>query len=472
MSKLTVPQHINHSTLFRNWLEAINGIIDEELELYDALEAKAPKNHASESQAFGVGGAAVYGHLKLSDDPSLELDATKGYAATPKAIQQFSDAFTARLDQIEEDFYANLQDLRTDLQGQIDELNEAVEGKAPIYHASSDTTYGKGNSILYGHLRLSSVRSPQYGVDDGYAATPSAVQSAYDDCISYVDSFDINTRFETVNRRIDQTNEAVDALEDRMDDAEEAIEDIQDKMSGLEIYVFESDVTVDATKAQYGAYVFRNAASNATLYLGGCKDNIKITVSNETPRVLTVLPVPGCTVNGESHPVALGKNDSAAFVQNPKSPNGSTNWTLTGQETAMHSALEVEASSTVDVDMSSERAQIIEVNGTCALNFILGDAASTGRSEYSEKILFFHAASSDSRINWPDNIIWTNSYEPPEWGENGGETLMIKAYQVGNRLLIEQKHNSHIVPGLDASLIQQLQQNPEPEPEPDPNPEP
>lgn len=463
MSKLTVPQHINHSTLFRNWLEAINGIIDEELELYDALEAKAPKNHASESQAFGVGGATVYGHLKLSDEPSLELDATKGYAATPKSIKQFSDAFTARLDQLEEDFYASLQDLRTDLQTQIDELNEAVDGKAPIYHASSDTTYGKGNSILYGHLRLNSVRSPQYGVDDGYAATPSAVQSAYDDAIAYVDSFDIDTRFETINRRVDQTNQAVDALEERMDDAEAAIEDIQDKMSGLEIYPFEEDVTVDATKVQYGAYVFRNASANANLYLGGCKANIKITVSNETPHILTVMPVPGCTINGETHPIVLGKNDSAAFIQNPKSQSGATNWTLTGQETAMQSAVEVEGTSTIDIDMSSERAQIIEVNGTCSLNFILGNAASAGRSEYSEKSLFFIASSSDSRINWPEGIIWMNSYEAPEWGEDGGETLLVKAYQIGGRLLIEQKHNSHIVPGLDVSLIQQLQQPQDPD---------
>lgn len=463
MSKLTVPQHINHSTLFRNWLEAINGIIDEELELYDALDAKAPKNHASESQAFGVGGATIYGHLKLSDNPSLELDATKGYAATPKSLQMFSDAFTARLDQIEEDFYANLQELRTDLQTQIDELNEAVDGKAPIYHASSDTTYGKGNSILYGHLRLNSVRSPQYGVDDGYAATPSAVQAAYDDTIAYVDSFDIDTRFETVNRRVDQTNQAVDALEERMDDAETAIEDIRDKMSGLEIYPFEEDVTVDSTKVQYGAYVFRNASANAKLYLGGCKTNIKITVSNETSKILTILPVSGCTINGEIHPIILGKNDSAAFIQNPKSQSGATNWTLTGQETAMQSAIENDPAPSVDIDMSSERAQVIEVNGTCSLNFILGDASSIGRSEYSEKSLFFIASSSGSRINWPEGIVWMNSYEAPEWGEDGGETLMVKAYQIGNRLLIEQKHNSHIVPGLDASLIQQLQQSQDPD---------
>ena len=456
MSILTVPQHITHSTLFRNWLEAINGIIDEEIELYELLDSKAPKNHASESRAFGIGDSTVYGHLKLTDGLSLDLDETQGYAATPKAVQQFYDEFSLRLDAIEEEFFASLQELRTDLQGQIDELSESVSGKAPIYHASSETTYGKGNAILYGHLRLESARS-QHGVDDGYAATPSAVQGAYDDAIAYVDALDVDSRIEDLNQRIDQTNQDVDALEDRMDAAEDAIEDIQDKMTGLEICFFEESIAVDSSKIQYGAYVLRGASAPAVMTLGVCKENIKIAVSNESEWPLTILPQSGHTVNRQVHPIVLGTNDSASFIQNPASSTGAVNWTLTGQESVMHSALEVPAMASISINMATERAQIIEVAGSCAISFVLGEASSDGRTEYAEKTLLFTSLVANSRIAWPSGITWMNLYEEPEWGIEAGETLIIKAYQIGSRLFLEQKHNSRIVPGLDASLIQQLQ---------------
>lgn len=453
MSILTIPQHITHSTLFRNWLEAINGIIDEEIEIYEVLETKAPKNHATQSQAFGLGNSEVYGHLKLTDELSLELDQSQGYAATPKAVQQFYDEFSLRLDRIEEEFYASLQELRTDLQEQIDELSESVAGKAPIYHASSETTYGKGNAILYGHLRLNSSRSALYGTDEGYAATPSAVQNAYDDAVAYVDSFDIDSRIEALGRRIDQTDQNVDELEDRVEANEDAIEEIQSKLIGLEVYFFEEDLAVDAAKKQYGAYVFRNASAEAALTLGLCCDNIKITVSNESAYPLTIQPKLGCTINGQTHPLVLGINDSASFIQNPASSIGTANWSLTGQETTMHSALEVPARASVVIEMSSEKSQIVEVDGTCSVQFVPGTASSSGRAEYAEKTVLFYAATAGSHITWPEDIVWMDMYEEPEWGIDAGDTLIVKAYQIGRAVFLEQKHNSHIVPGLDPRLV-------------------
>lgn len=47
-------------------------------------------------------------------------------------------------------------------------------------HASSDTTYGTGTSSNYGHVKLSASTSSTSGVNDGVAATPSAVKAVKD----------------------------------------------------------------------------------------------------------------------------------------------------------------------------------------------------------------------------------------------------------------------------------------------------
>ena len=64
----------------------------------------------------------------------------------------------------------------------INELRDwAQRTFSPIPHKSTDTTYGKGDADEYGHLKLSASHTSTLGVDDGTAATPSAVKKAYDD---------------------------------------------------------------------------------------------------------------------------------------------------------------------------------------------------------------------------------------------------------------------------------------------------
>ena len=58
--------------------------------------------------------------------------------------------------------------------------NTTVAGKAPMSHASTATTYGKGDSTNYGHVKLSDSTDSTSGVADGIAATPAAVKKAYD----------------------------------------------------------------------------------------------------------------------------------------------------------------------------------------------------------------------------------------------------------------------------------------------------
>ncbi len=56
----------------------------------------------------------------------------------------------------------------------------ALNGRAPVSHGSTSTTYGVGTGTVYGHVKLSdsiSNNSTQFG---GTAATPNAVKLAYD----------------------------------------------------------------------------------------------------------------------------------------------------------------------------------------------------------------------------------------------------------------------------------------------------
>lgn len=52
---------------------------------------------------------------------------------------------------------------------------------APIPHDHTTTMYGPGSGTKYGHVKLSASHTSDLGVNDGTAATPSAVKKAYDD---------------------------------------------------------------------------------------------------------------------------------------------------------------------------------------------------------------------------------------------------------------------------------------------------
>lgn len=110
-----------------------------------------PTNHASTDKTYGAGSETEWGHVRLTDQfDDSETKAADGYAASPWAVYQVYD-------------YAN-------------SIND---NKAPTNHASAGTTYGKGTSTNYGHVKLSSSTSSTDGVADGVAATPNAVREAY-----------------------------------------------------------------------------------------------------------------------------------------------------------------------------------------------------------------------------------------------------------------------------------------------------
>ena len=54
----------------------------------------------------------------------------------------------------------------------------------PEDHASTETTYGRGTSTKYGHVKLSDATNSTYAASAGIAASPFAVKSAYDKAVA------------------------------------------------------------------------------------------------------------------------------------------------------------------------------------------------------------------------------------------------------------------------------------------------
>lgn len=116
------------------------------------VDNRIPVNHASTDTTYGIGGSNDYGHLKLSDSlEDLDSNEEGGVAATPNAV-------------------ANLSLM----------IQDNISSRAPKNHASTLTTYGLGTSTNYGHVKLSDSISSTSDINNGTAATPKAVKSAYD----------------------------------------------------------------------------------------------------------------------------------------------------------------------------------------------------------------------------------------------------------------------------------------------------
>ena len=62
--------------------------------IQEALDGKAPTKHSSTTNAYGVGNASNYGHLKLSDSTTSTSSTSSGIAATPKAVKTISDTLS------------------------------------------------------------------------------------------------------------------------------------------------------------------------------------------------------------------------------------------------------------------------------------------------------------------------------------------------------------------------------------------
>ena len=177
-------------------LAAVQDLAESTDALQGDLDAKAPQNHASAQTTYGIGNAASYGHVRLSDATDSTLGEPSGTAATPTAVRNAYAAALAAKSRAD-DAYAraddaytsadaagldasNAQNAVTTAQATADAAMAAAEASAPKNHAVSATTFGAGTSANYGHVRLSDATGSTSAASGGTAATPAAVKAAYD----------------------------------------------------------------------------------------------------------------------------------------------------------------------------------------------------------------------------------------------------------------------------------------------------
>ena len=82
----------------------------------------------------------------------------------------------------------------------LDNIENELTNKAPIEHSNSDTSYGAGSSLKYGHVKLSdSYKTSDGTADSSVAASSKAVADAYNEINSNLNSKNIyNTSRETI----------------------------------------------------------------------------------------------------------------------------------------------------------------------------------------------------------------------------------------------------------------------------------
>ena len=84
--------------------------------IQEALNDKAPTNHASSATTYGMGNASNYGHLKLSDSTTSTSSTSSGIAATPKAVKTISDTLSTEISDrqaADNELKAKFTDLKT-----------------------------------------------------------------------------------------------------------------------------------------------------------------------------------------------------------------------------------------------------------------------------------------------------------------------------------------------------------------------
>ena len=75
--------------------------------------------------------------------------------------------------------FADLSELVKTFDGRITQNAADIATKAPHNHASENTTYGVGNEVNYGHVRLATENTPlTSGANEGIAATPAFLSQA------------------------------------------------------------------------------------------------------------------------------------------------------------------------------------------------------------------------------------------------------------------------------------------------------
>lgn len=149
---------------------------------YDRAGRKAPIAHAAADLTYGGGTASNYGHVKVSDSYTSSAGAAaSSIAASSKAVY---DAYTALVAKFTDGSVtkvgtANMGGSYTPVYLAAGVPTEGSEC-APKSHASTSSTYGKGSTSNYGHVKISDNYTSSAGAASAaVAASSKAVYDVY-----------------------------------------------------------------------------------------------------------------------------------------------------------------------------------------------------------------------------------------------------------------------------------------------------
>lgn len=110
--------------------------------------SRAPTNHASTATTYGAASTSNYGHVRLSNTtPSMDGTAAVGDSTDVARANHVHPSDTSRVPTTRKINNLDLSQDRT--------LTASDVGASPTNHASTATTYGKGTSSNYGHVKIS-----------------------------------------------------------------------------------------------------------------------------------------------------------------------------------------------------------------------------------------------------------------------------------------------------------------------------
>ena len=109
------------------------------------------------------------GALSTGAEVAYVLSSPETYATDPLDIDNAAGPLTVMTG----------GEVRVEISDGLSNLEQEIDKKAPIDHASSNTTYGTGNATKFGHLKLSDSTVSGSNADAGVAATPKAVNDVH-----------------------------------------------------------------------------------------------------------------------------------------------------------------------------------------------------------------------------------------------------------------------------------------------------
>ena len=145
--------------------------------------------NAIKALARVTGTSAIAGAVKSSTDSGkVSIDEngimTVNGLGVPTALNTAAKNVVSAINEILSSYTSN----KTTTEAAITGLQNS---KAPVNHASGETTYGKGTSSTYGHVKLYDGVDSTSGANNGVAATPAAVKALRDELMNSIAVFPV-----------------------------------------------------------------------------------------------------------------------------------------------------------------------------------------------------------------------------------------------------------------------------------------